>query len=154
MIKFKKAFSCITALCIIGTMSIATYAYDEPVSPIVPSSSEGIMPLYDNVHYVASGIDINSSDKAICTGSYFLYSNNKSVITMTLMKSTDGVSNWTAVESWSQTNTVKNPTGYSKTSTNKLSSSYYYCTYVQVQIYDSNDKVIETVTCFSNTCHL
>lgn len=111
------------------------------------------MPLYDNVNYVASGIEINNSNKAICSGSYYLYSNKKSVITMTLMKSTDK-SSWTSVESWSQTNNVKNPAGYSKTSTSTLSSSYYYCTYVQVQIYDSNDNVIETVSCFSNTCHL
>lgn len=89
----KKVISFITALSIIGTMSFATYAYDEPVQPVAPASSYGVMPLYDNVNYVASGIDINESNKAICTGSYFLYSTKKSVITMTLMKSTDGVSN-------------------------------------------------------------
>lgn len=67
----KKVISFITALSIIGTMSFATYAYDEPVQPVAPASSYGVMPLYDNVNYVASGIDINESNKAICTGSYF-----------------------------------------------------------------------------------
>lgn len=70
----KKVISFITALSIIGTMSFATYAYDEPMMPVAPTSSYGVMPLYDNVHYVLSGIDINESNKAICTGSYYLYS--------------------------------------------------------------------------------
>ena len=148
----KKILSSITALCVIATMSFATYAYDEPISPIFLTSSEGIMPLYDNVNYVAAGIGINSSNKATCSGSYFLYSNKKSVITMTLMKSSNGSTNWSKVESWSQTNNSQS--GFSKTSTKSLSSSYYYCTYVEVKIYDSNDNVIETVSCFSNTCHL
>ena len=151
----KKIISSILALCVVGSISVSTYAYDTYVSePICMYSDEGIMPLFDNVNYVTSGISINSNNKAVCTGAYMLYSKKKSVITMTLMKSTDGVSNWTTVESWSQTNSVQNPTGMSRTSTNKLSSSYYYCTYVQVQIYDSNDNVIETVSCFSNSCHL
>lgn len=45
----KKVISFITALSIIGTMSFATYAYDEPVQPVAPASSYGVMPLYDNV---------------------------------------------------------------------------------------------------------
>lgn len=151
----KKIISSILALCVVGSISVSTFAYDTFVSePICMYSNEGIMPLFDNVNYVTSGISINSNNKAVCTGAYMLYSKKKSVITMTLMKSIDGVSNWTAVEPWSQTNYVQNPTGMSKTSTNALSSSYYYCTYVEVKIYDSNDNVIETVSCFSNPCHL
>lgn len=151
----KKIVSCIIALCVAGSMSISTCALDTyaPESGRT-SDSSGIMPLYDNASYVGAGININSSNKAICSGSYNLYSKKKSIITMTLMKSSDGVSNWSAVESWSKTNTVQNPAGYSKTSTNTLSSSYYYRNFVMVQILDSNDKVIETVSCFSNTCHL
>ena len=150
----KKILSCITALCIVGTLSCAVYAYDNNEPTPVSASEYDIMPLYDNVMFVSAGISVNSSNKAVCTGTYTLYDNYKSKITMTLMKSSDGVSKWSTVESWSQTNTVQNPAGYSKTSTNKLSSSYYYRTYVQVQIYDSNNKIIETVTCFSNPCHL
>ncbi|WP_455527132.1 hypothetical protein [Huintestinicola sp.] len=149
----RKLVSCLTALCIVSSISSAVYAHSEPKIPTATTLSNGIMPLYDNVNYVASGISINSNNKAVCTGSYYLYSKYKSVITMTLMKSTDK-SNWSYVESWSQTNNVKNPAGYSRTSTNALSSSYYYCNYVEVKIYDSNDNVIETVSCFSNPCHL
>lgn len=151
----KKIISSILALCVVGSISVSTYAYETHVAePIYLSSGEEIMPLFDNVNYVTSGISINSKNKAVCTGAYILYSKKKSIITMTLMKSSDGVSNWTAVESWSKTNTVQNPAGYSKTSTNTLSSSYYYRNFVMVQILDSNDNVIETVTCFSNPCHL
>lgn len=35
-----------------------------------------------------------------------------------------------------------------------ISSSYYYCTYVQVQIYNSRNEVIETVTSLSPVTHL
>ena len=112
------------------------------------------MPLFDNASYVGAGINLTANDKAICSGSYNLYSKKKSIITVSLMKSTNGTSNWSSVESWTQTNYVQNPAGMSKTTTNALSSSYYYCTYVEVKIYDSNDNVIETVSCFSNTCHL
>lgn len=150
----KKILSVITALCVVGTMALSTYAYDEAEYPIMTTPSYGVMPIYDNVNYVASSIGINSSNKATCSGSYFLYSEKKSVITMTLMKSSNGSTNWTKVESWTRTNNSQSPAGFSKTSTYELNSSYYYCTYVQVQIYDSNNNVIETVGCFSNSTHL
>ena len=150
----KKILSAVTALFVVGTMALSTYAYDEAEYPIMTTPSYGVMPIYDNVNYVASGIGINSSNKATCSGSYFLYSKKKSVITMTLKKSSNGPTNWTKVESWSQTNNSQSPAGFSKTSTNALSSSYYYCTYVEVKIYDSNNNVIETVSCFSNSTHL
>lgn len=62
----KKVISFITALSIIGTMSFATYAYDEPVQPVAPASSYGVMPLYDNVNYVASGqISTKATKKSV-----------------------------------------------------------------------------------------
>lgn len=150
----KKMLSFILALSMIGTMSSAANAYDVPVSSLSTESSNSVMPRYQNVSLVASGIGINSENKATCSSTYSLYSKTKSVVTMTLMKSTDGTSNWTAVESWSKTNTIKTPGGWSQTSTNKLSSSYYYCNFVMVQILDDNDNVIETVSAFSNPTHL
>lgn len=152
-----KIFSFIAATVLIGSMSTTVSAYEEAYNcdgVVALCNSVGIMPYYDNVGYVASGIDINSSNKAICTSSYVLYSGKKSVVTMTLMKSSDGVSNWTAVESWSKTYNVQNPAAFNKTSTNALSSSYYYRNLVMVQIYDNSGNVIETVSAFSNPTHL
>lgn len=121
---------------------------------MVTLSSDGVVPLFQNVSYVGAGINLTSDNKAICTGTYYLYSKLKSVMTVSLMKSANGTSNWTTVESWTKTSNVQNPTGLSKTSTYALNSSYYYCTYVQVQVYDSNNNVIETASCFSNVTHL
>ncbi len=151
----KKMLSCILALCMVGSISLSVSAYEEqPQDPVVTLSSDGVVPLFQNVSYVGAGINLTSDNKAICTGTYYLYSKLKSVMTVSLMKSANGTSNWTTVESWTKTSNVQNPTGLSKTSTYALNSSYYYCTYVQVQVYDSNNNVIETASCFSNVTHL
>ena len=66
----KKMVSCIVALCIVGGLSIQTYAYDAN-SPQIPntSNSSGIMPLFDNASYVGAGISVNAKNKAVCSGS-------------------------------------------------------------------------------------
>lgn len=151
----KKMLSCILALCMVGSISLSVSAYEEQTQdPVVTLSSDGVVPLFQNVSYVGAGINLTSDNKAICTGTYYLYSKLKSVMTVSLMKSANGTSNWTTVESWTRTSNVQNPTGLSKTSTYALNSSYYYCTYTQVQVYDSNNNVIETASCFSNVTHL
>ncbi len=151
----KKMLSCILALCMVGSVSLSVSAYEEQTpDSMVTLSSGGIVPMYKNISYVGAGINLTTDNKAICSGSYCLYGKYKSVITVTLMKSANGSSSWTAVESWTRTNTVAAPDGLSKTSTYALNSSYYYCTYTQVQVYDSNNNVIETATCFSNVTHL
>ncbi len=143
------------ALCMVGSISLSVSAYEEQTQdPVVTLSSDGVVPLFQNVSYVGAGINLTSDNKAICTGTYYLYSKLKSVMTVSLMKSANGTSNWTTVESWTRTSNVQNPTGLSKTSTYALNSSYYYCTYTQVQVYDSNNNVIETASCFSNVTHL
>ncbi len=150
----KKILSCVMALCVAGSMSVTAFAYGTSPANTNAVSPGGVRPMYDYATYVFANIGINSDNKAVCTGSYYLTSNRKSVITMTLMKSDDGLTNWTAVESWSKTNYVENPLGYSKTSTNKLSSDYYYRNFVMVSIYDDKDNVVETLSCFSNPTHL
>lgn len=151
----KKMLSCILALCMVGSISLSVSAYEEQTpDSMVTLSSDGVVPLFQNVSYVGAGINLTTNNKAICSGTYCLYDKYKSVITVTLMKSANGSSSWTAVESWTKTNTIPNPAGLSKTSTYALNSSYYYCTYVQVQVYDSNNNVIETASCFSNVTHL
>lgn len=151
----KKMLSCILALCMVGSISLSVSAYEEQTQdPVVTLSSDGVVPLFQNVSYVGAGINLTSDNKAICTGTYYLYSKLKSVMTVSLMKSANGTSNWTTVESWTRTSNVQNPTGLSKTSTYALNSSYYYCTYTRVQVYDSNNNVIETASCFSNVTHL
>lgn len=85
---------------------------------------------------------------AECVGSYELYSDMKSKITITLMKSKDNMS-WLKVESWYDTNYERCPESLLTTSTNKLEHGYYYLARVQVQIIDSTGESLETSHCES-----
>lgn len=153
---YKKVISFITALVlsvscfVLPSNAASTTTIVQPIS----NSGYGVVPLYDNVMAVTSSISINSQNKAVCTGTYNMYYTKKSVISVSLMKSTDGVTNWTRVEGWSNTFRNSGSIDFSGTSTSALSSNYYYCTFVQVSIYNSRNEVIETVTCFSPAEHL
>ena len=153
---YKKVISIITALVLSFSCLVtpASAEYTQTVARPISNANYGVVPLYDNVATLTSTISINSQNKAVCTGSYTMYFTKKSVITVSLMKSTDGVSNWTRVESWSDTFRSSGMLDLTSTSTSALSSNYYYCTFVQVSIYNSRNEVIETVTCFSPAEHL
>lgn len=136
-----------------SSVSAEQFNNDEITKAFSESDYEyDIMPLYDNVTYIGAGCSVNGS-KAECTGSFELYSTKKAVMTVSLMKSTNGVDNWSKVESWSNTYTSVGPNSINVMSTNDLSSNYYYCAVVQVQVYSSSNKVIETVYASSNNVH-
>ena len=145
------AAALLTASCLASPISAESF-YNS--TPAVMSGNSWIAPCYDNVATVTAGISISSSNKANCSGSYDMYSGKKSVITISLMKSTNGSTNWSEVESWSTTYRTAGSLSLSQTSSSALSSSYYYCTYVQVQIYNSRNELIETVTSLSPVTHL
>ncbi len=150
MIKVKKVISTILALSMIDATPVIVHAED-----MFKTSATTAYSTYNErsinwtyTSWVAAGIIIDGN-YGKCTGSYELYSDLKSEITVTLMKSKDGQS-WSAVESWSKTNYSYSPSSLSKTSTNELEHGYYYCTHTQVQVY-SNNKVVETGNSFSNS---
>lgn len=145
------AAALLTASCMAAPANAETLYHS---GPVFMSENHWIAPYYDNVAAIASGISIDSSNRAICTGSYGMYSGKKSVITVSLMKSTNGETNWSEVESWSTTYRASGTLSFTQTSTSALSESYYYRAYVQVQVYSSRDEVIETVTTFSPVTHL
>lgn len=145
------AAALLTASCMAAPANAETLYHS---GPVVMSGNYWITPYYDNVAAIASGISINSSNKAECTGSYSMYSGHKSVITVSLMKSTDGKSNWSEVESWSTTYRAPGTLSFTQTSSSALIEGYYYRAYVQVQVYNSRDEVMETVTSLSPVTHL
>lgn len=143
MLNSKKIISSLLALSIVTASSASVCAAETtPPSSIVYSANSGKSINWTYTSVVAASFSIKE-DYGKCIGSYELYSDMKSKITVTLMKSKDGKS-WSAVESWDATNYDYSPSSLSKTSTNKLEHGYYYLSHTQVQVYDSNDKVLET----------
>ena len=144
MLNSKKVISAILALSMIATTPTVVYATGAVNAPITTAYStnneRSINWTYTS--WVGAGFSFDGN-YGKCTGSYELYSNLKSEITITLMKSKDGKS-WSKVESWTTTNYKYNPNSFSKKSTNELEHGYYYLTHTQVQVLDSNDNVLET----------
>lgn len=151
---FKKVVSVFLAMFLtLGCFTSLVYA--EPVDFIVLNDAS-ISPRYKNFANITAGMSITSDGKAKCTGSYITYSNIKTKIVVLLLESTDGETNWVAVdgESWSASySTIGNHTS-GGTSSCKLNSNYYYCTLTQVFAYDSNGNVTESAMCSSNTYKL
>lgn len=149
MLNSKKIISSLLALSMVAATPAAAYAEGADSTPatIEYSANNGRSINWTYTSVVAASFSIDG-DYGKCTGSYGLYSDMKSEITVTLMKSKDGNS-WSAVESWSTTNNVYNPRSLTKTSTNKLTHGYYYMSHTQVQVLDSNGKAVETTGVFS-----
>lgn len=152
MLNAKKFISALLALSMIAATTpavvYATDAIDSPVT-IAHSANNERSINWTYTSWVGAGFSIDE-DYGKCIGSYELYSNMKSKITVTLMKSTDNKS-WSAVESWHATNYNYSPSSLEKTSTNMLQHGNYYCTYAQVQVIDSNGDAVETSSVFSNS---
>ena len=143
MLNSKKIISTILAILITAVSSVPVYATEalpKMAEMYAMKPSDSINWTYISTVVASFSIDENYG---VCTGSYELYSNRKAVMTITLMKSKDGNS-WSKVESWSTTNYDYSPSSFEKTSTNRLEHGYYYLTHTQVQVYDSNNKVLET----------
>lgn len=144
MLNSKKVISAILALSMITATPAVVYAEDAVSTPetITYSTNNERSINWEYTSWVGAGFSIKGS-YGKCVGSYALYSDSKSEITITLMKSEDGKS-WSAVESWTTTNYIYNPSSFVKMSTNELEHGYYYLTHIQVQVLDSDDNVLET----------
>lgn len=144
MLNTKKVISAILALSMTIATPTVVYAediVDKPVTIAYSANNERSIN-WTYTSWVGAGFTIDKN-YGKCTGSYELYSNLKSEITISLMKSKDG-KNWSTVESWTTTNYKYNPNSFSQKSTNVLEHGYYYLTHTQVQVLDSNDNVLET----------
>lgn len=150
MLNLKRIISVVLSLSIIASTPMVVYATDvvnEPVTSAYSTNNERSIN-WTYTSWVGAGFSIDGN-YGKCTGSYELYSDMKSVITVTLMKSNDAKS-WSAVESWSTTNYNYSPSSFTKTSTNVLTHGYYYLSHTQVQVIDSNGNAVETTSVFSN----
>lgn len=160
---FKKSISVILASLLLSFWcmppSVCTaenYSSSNSGEIVINNEIVAPSPRYTNFANVTAGLSITSDGKAKCSGSYITYSNVNTDITVSLMKSTDGETNWTAVsgESWSNSYSTKGNHTSGGTSSSKLSSNYYYCTLTLVRAYDGNGNTTETAYCFSSAYHL
>ncbi len=149
MLNSKKIISSLLALSMVMASSVSVCA-EETTSPsaMTYSANSETSINWTYLSVVGAGFSIDGN-YGKCTGSYELYSDMKSEITISLMKSKDGKS-WSTVESWSTTNYDYSPSSLNKTSTKELEHGYYYRTHTQVQVY-SNNKVVETGNSFSDS---
>ncbi len=150
MLNSKKVISAVLSLSMIAATPAVVYATDvvnEPATSMYSANNERSIN-WTYISWVGAGFSIDDN-YGKCTGSYELYSDMKSEITISLMKSKDGKS-WSTVESWSTTNYDYSPSSLNKTSTKELEHGYYYRTHTQVQVY-SNNKVVETGNSFSDS---
>lgn len=149
MLNSKKIISTLLALSMTTATPVAVYATNTSCLPKTTvcsvNSKDSINWTYTS--WVGAGIGFEDG-YAKCAGTYELYSDMKSKITLTLMKSKDS-NNWSKVESLSTTNYTYSPGSFKMTSTNKLAHGYYYLTLAQVQVYDSTGDVVETSHCES-----
>ncbi|MCM1524841.1 MAG: hypothetical protein NC120_10330 [Ruminococcus sp.] len=143
MLNSKKIIAAVLASAVAAVSSVSVYAAET----FTQSDAVYVLKPSDSINWTyISAVGAGFSEKdgyGKCTGSYELYSARKAEITLTLMKSKDGKS-WSAVESWSATYTKQRSLSFNATSTDKLEHGYYYLTHTQVQVLDSNDKVLET----------
>ncbi|MCM1062092.1 MAG: hypothetical protein NC452_17655 [Eubacterium sp.] len=150
MLNSKKIISAVLALSMVAATPLIAYAEGADRTPATieysTNNERSINWTYTSVVAASFGIDGQYGN---CVGSYELYSDMKSIVTVTLMKSKDAIS-WSAVESWDTTNYTYSPSSIVKTSTNKLTHGYYYMSHTQVQVLDSNGKALETTSVFSN----
>lgn len=143
MLNSKKIISAVLAFSMVAAFPASVCSAEtDPQSAMICSTDSKISPRWTYTSWVGAGFAIKG-EYGKCIGSYELYDNLNSEITVTLMKSKDGMS-WTSVEHWSNTNTSCIPSAFSKMSTNKLEHGYYYLAHVQVQVLDDYGNVLET----------
>ncbi|WP_394916972.1 hypothetical protein [uncultured Robinsoniella sp.] len=110
-------------------------------------AAEMSSPRYINISQLATAIQINSSGKATCSGSYVLYKNHNATIQIELQRSQDKKS-WISETSWSR--------DFSATTLGSIernyyiSSGYYYRVVTTLKV-KSGNTIVETATGTSQT---
>lgn len=100
-----------------------------------------VEPMYDNADRVSASINISSTGCATCAGTIVLHGGVKANVTLTLQKSKNGTTGWGDVKSWTDS-------GSYSLSINEdyyVMSGYYYRVKLVAKIYDSNNKLLETI---------
>lgn len=137
----KKISTLIIAMLLAMTIAV-------PVSASTGDEDEpGIGLRYTYFSDISSGLRINSSGKATCSGGAGVYESNRLVLTLKLYKNDNGY--WRLVDSWIDElddSTLIGTTEYSY----DLESGYNYRLNSTCKVYNDNNKLLETVTLLSN----
>lgn len=110
-------------------------------------AAEMSFPRYINISQLASAIQINSSGKATCSGSYVLYNNHSAAIQIELQRSKDKKS-WIFETSWSREFSASTLGSIERNY--YISSGYYYRVVTTLKV-KSGNTIVETATGTSQT---
>lgn len=135
-----------------NVVATPTYALDsrqESAAPVIDSQYTNLYvidPRFTHFSRISSGLDIDSSGRADCTGSYTIYQkyDYESTITMTLQRFEDG---WVNIQEWS-----KDYSGSGAKLLNKgyyVASGYRYRLIAVAEILDEDGFVLERISCDS-----
>ena len=134
--RWVKGLSILLTICMLSTGVLAA-----DVSP-----ADVIMPRYTYVLDITMGFDIAGDGRSYCSTGVTLHSDNYTCsVEMTLQRYEDG--DWEDVKSWSTT-------GGQNTDIEKfwyVASGYEYRTSNVVRVYNTNGRLVETITVESHT---
>lgn len=140
----KKFISVIIIALLVISQSLPAFAVEKTVS------RDSTVPIHVNfvtIRLLQSGLTIDSSGRASCTGKATLYSSSDGAqISVQLQKYSSG--NWSPVKTWSKT-------VYGNTPTNIVNSYYVvngtYRVSCTVKVYNASGALLETQTAYSST---
>ena len=101
-----------------------------------------VQPRYTGLSYMTVGINISSSGGATCTGYSYTHAGYTASMTLKIQKSSND-SSWSTLKTWSDSSETRN---LAIEKVYYVLSGYYYRTQCIVKVYNSDGKLIETVT--------
>lgn len=126
---------------ILLTMILAVFGTSLNASAAVRPS---VQPYYENAYFCSAALQISEKGLATCYGRIDLYSGVSADMTMTLYRSSNKTS-WSSVKSWSTDETSIEKDYY-------ITSGYYYRVMLDINIYNSQNKLSEEITEYSSVC--
>ncbi|OCN01401.1 hypothetical protein A7X67_02025 [Clostridium sp. W14A] len=140
----KKFISAIILALLVISQSLPAFAAEKTVS------RDSTVPIHVNfvtIRLLQSGLTVDSSGKASCTGKATLYSSSDSAqLSVQLQKYSNG--SWSTVKTWSKVVQGNTPTN--------IVNSYYvvngtYRVSCTIKVYNASGALLETQTAYSST---
>lgn len=130
----KKIISGIVGIILLLSLNMSVVAADQELQP-----------RYINISQIASSLSISSSGRASCGGSFVLYYNYNTNLTIDLQRSKDKKS-WSSISSWDKDCNATNIGAIGKDY--YVASGYYYKVVTTINVKRGNTS-IETANCTS-----
>lgn len=132
----KKLISSIVSIILLLSLNMSVVAADQAMQP---------QPRYINISQISSSLSISSSGRASCGGSFVLYYNYNTNLSIDLQRSKDKNS-WTSISSWDKECSSTNIGAIGKDY--YVASGYYYRVVTTINVKRGSTSV-ETANCTS-----